>query len=118
MGDSADGEAHEVMEAWGFEYVTQVIWNKDRTGTGYWFKNKHEHFLVGTRGNIPAPGQGTQWPSVIDAPRARHSEKPEIFYEMIEAYYPTVPKVELNARRARARWSSWGFEAPTTEAAE
>jgi N6-adenosine-specific RNA methylase IME4 len=103
-------DALQVMEDWGFQYKSHVIWNKDRLGTGYWFRNKHELLLVATRGKIPAPAPGTQWPSVIDAPVGRHSEKPEIFCKMIEAYYPTLPKIELNARRSRPGWDSWGNE--------
>jgi N6-adenosine-specific RNA methylase IME4 len=107
-------QAIEVMQAWGFDYKSQVIWKKDKGGTGYWFINWHELLLVGTRGKIPAPAQGDQWPSVIEAARGKHSEKPETFYELIEAYYPNIPKIELNARSG---WDSWGLEAPA-EAAE
>jgi N6-adenosine-specific RNA methylase IME4 len=110
-------DALRVMAAWGFTYKSQAIWRKDRIGTGYWFRNQHELLLVGTRGNIPAPAPGTQWPSVIDAPVGKHSEKPDAFYELIESYFPNLPKIELNARRARAGWDSWGNEAPR-EAAE
>lgn len=91
---------------------------EDYTGTGYWFVNKHEILLVGTRGNVPAPAQGTQWESVVTAPRGRHSEKPEVFYELIEAYFPNLPKIELNLRGApRPGWDGWGNEA-RLEAAE
>jgi len=72
----------------------------------------HELLLVGTKGAIPAPAMGTQFPSVIDAPIGKHSEKPVQFYELIEAYFPTLPKIELNARRARDGWELWGNEAP------
>src|SRR5262245_34115868 len=48
-----------LMRAWGFTYRSQVIWAKDRTGLGYWFRNKHELLLVGTRGRPPAPAPGT-----------------------------------------------------------
>jgi len=99
-------QALEVMAAWGFGYVSHCAWVKDRTGTGYWFLNKHELLLVGTRGHIPAPAQGDQWASVIEAPRGRHSEKPEIFYELIESYFP------------RTGWDSWGLEAPMLDAAQ
>jgi hypothetical protein len=46
-----------------YKHATQshVIWAKDRTGTGYWFRNKHELLLVGTRREDPAPAPGTQW---------------------------------------------------------
>ncbi len=66
--------ALRVMAGWGFAYKSQLIWNKDRTGTGYWFRNKHELLLVGTRGDVPAPAMGDQWPSVVDAPVAAIDE--------------------------------------------
>ena len=71
-------QAIEVMKAWGFAYKTCAVWSKDRIGTGYWFRNKHEILLVGTRGHVPAPAMGTQWPSQILASVGRHSEKPSV----------------------------------------
>jgi N6-adenosine-specific RNA methylase IME4 len=104
-------QALEVMAAWGFSYKSNFVWIKDRTGTGYWNRNKHELLLIGTRGKIPGPADGTQFPSAIEAPAGRHSAKPEIFLEMIEAYFPTVPKIELNRRGApRNGWDAWGNE--------
>jgi N6-adenosine-specific RNA methylase IME4 len=100
------------MEAWGFSYKSQIVWVKNRIGTGYWFRSQHELLLVGTRGHIPAPAMGTQVPSVIEAPVGRHSEKPSVFYEVIERYFPTLPKIELYARGARPGWDVWGLEAP------
>lgn len=111
-------DALRVMAAWGFEYKSHAAWVKDRPGTGYWFRNRHELLLVGTKGKLPAPAQGTQLDSVFAAPIGRHSEKPDAAYEMIERYFPNLPKVELNARRARPGWKSWGNEAPPAEAAE
>jgi N6-adenosine-specific RNA methylase IME4 len=88
---------------------------KDKIGTGYWSRNKHELLLIGTRGHVPAPSPGAQWPSVIEAPVREHSRKPDQVYELIEAYFPTLPKIELHARGAVARpgWDVWGLEAPT-----
>lgn len=118
-----------VMSAWGFDYKSMTVWNKTRDGaghglrklalgTGYWFRNAHEMLLVGTRGDIPAPAPGTQWCSSIDAPIGAHSEKPEVFLEMIEQYFPTLPKIELNRRgSARLGWSAWGNEATAPERA-
>jgi N6-adenosine-specific RNA methylase IME4 len=51
------------------------------------------------------------------APVGAHSEKPDVFYEIIEEHYPTLPKFEMFARRARDGWASWGNEAPEDEAA-
>ncbi len=106
-------DALKVMAAWGFTYKSHCIWTKDKIGTGYWFRNAHELLLVGTKGDkLPAPAMGTQWPSTIEARVGKHSAKPEKFYELIESYFPNLPKIELNARNARAGWDSWGNEAP------
>jgi N6-adenosine-specific RNA methylase IME4 len=42
-------QALEVMAAWGFKYVSNVVWVKDKAGTGYWYRNQHETLFVGTR---------------------------------------------------------------------
>ena len=105
-------QALEVMAAWGFEYKSNFNWHKDRVGTGYWSRNRHEHLLIGSRGKIPAPAMGEQFDSSIEASVGEHSAKPEKFYEIIEAYFPSLPKIELNARVARPGWVRWGYEAP------
>jgi N6-adenosine-specific RNA methylase IME4 len=103
--------ALDVMRLRGFRYVAHFAWGKDRIGTGYWNRNKHELLLLGVRGNIPAPAPGTQWESLIMAPVGRHSAKPECFLEMIEQYFPSLPKIELNRRGpARSGWDAWGSE--------
>src|SRR5262249_27672431 len=112
-----------VMGAWGFDYRSQVMWRKQRTGkgrgTGYWFTNEHELLLVGVKGNVPAPAPGDQWPSVIEAPVGKHSVKPEKFYKLIEEYFPNLPKIELNCRgKPRRGWDGWGLEYEEQEAAE
>jgi N6-adenosine-specific RNA methylase IME4 len=110
-----------VMAAWGFDYKSHYAWAKDKIGPGYWAREKHELLLIGTRGAIPCPAPGEQWNSVIDAPRGRHSAKPEIFLQMIEEYYPTLPKIELYRRGpVRPGWDAWGLEVeePDMEAAE
>jgi N6-adenosine-specific RNA methylase IME4 len=104
--------AHEVMARWGFEYRSQIVWDKERRGTGYWVRSQHEILLIGVKGNVPAPAPGTQPPSVIRAAPGKHSEKPDAFAEIIERMFPTLSKVELFARRARAGWDVWGNEAP------
>ena len=95
-------------------------WGKDKAGTGYWNREKHELLLIGTRGDIPCPAPGQQWDSLIMAPRGKQSEKPEVFLQMIEEYFPNLPKIELNRRGPpRPKWSAWGNETePAKEAAE
>lgn len=111
-------QALEVMAAWGFAYKSNFDWRKDQIGTGYWNRNRHEHLLIGTRGKIPAPAMGEQFDSSIEAPVGEHSAKPEKFYEIIETYFPTLPKIELNARVARPGWVRWGYEAPVENSSQ
>jgi N6-adenosine-specific RNA methylase IME4 len=105
-------EALEILKAWGFAYRTHCVWMKDKIGLGFWFRNQHEILIVAVKGDVPAPAHGTQWSSVIEAPRGAHSVKPDVFYELIEAYFPSLPKIELFARRRRQGWDCWGNEAP------
>lgn len=105
-------QAIEVLKAWGFNYKSNFEWRKDRIGTGFWNRNRHEHLLIGTRGNVPAPAMGDQFDSSIEAAVGEHSAKPAVFYEIIESYFPTLPKIELNARVKRDGWARWGYEAP------
>ena len=105
-------QALEVMMSWGFFYVSHFIWSKNKIGTGYWNRNKHELFLVGKRGDIPAPAMGSQFESVIEAHVGKHSEKPTVFYELVEEYFPDLSKIELNCRgKPRPGWDGWGNEA-------
>jgi len=103
-------QALEVMEAWGFDYKSMFVWVKHKAGTGFWVRGQHELLLLGTRGKVPAPAPGAAWASVVQAPVGKHSEKPAIFYEMIEGYFPNLPKIELNARQHRQGWTAWGNE--------
>jgi N6-adenosine-specific RNA methylase IME4 len=104
-------QAIGVMTAWGFTYKSTRYWVKDQNGTGYWFRNRVEELLVGTRGNVPAPAPGEQLPQIVYAPCGRHSEKPDAIAEDIETMYPNTPKLEMFARGPRPGWAVWGNEA-------
>jgi N6-adenosine-specific RNA methylase IME4 len=103
--------AIDLMRLRGFRYVSHYVWGKDKIGLGFWNRNQHEILLIGVRGKIPCPAPGTQWSSLIMAPRGEHSAKPENFLQMIEEYFPTLPKIELNRRGPpRQGWDGWGNE--------
>jgi N6-adenosine-specific RNA methylase IME4 len=105
-------KALEVVEAWGFEYRTQMIWGKDKIGLGEWVRQQHEVLLIGRRGAFPPPPTAVRSPSLVIAPRGKHSAKPDVFAELIERFYPDLPKIELFRRGpSRNGWSSWGNEA-------
>jgi N6-adenosine-specific RNA methylase IME4 len=110
------GIAMELMKLRGFNYVSNYCWGKDKIGLGFWNREKHELLLLGTRGHVPCPAPGQQWDSLIMAPRGEHSEKPECFLEMLEQYFPTLPKIEINRRGPpRPGWDAWGNEVELPE---
>jgi N6-adenosine-specific RNA methylase IME4 len=104
-------QAKEVIEAWGFKYVSGFAWIKDKIGNGHWNRNQHEHLLIGRRGDFPTPKPGDRASSVISALRREHSRKPDDVYELIERAYPELAKIELFARHARPGWGAWGNQA-------
>jgi N6-adenosine-specific RNA methylase IME4 len=106
-------EAFEVIEAWGFQYQSSMVWLKDSIGMGHWVRNRHELLLIASRGNMPHPAPSARPDSVIEAPRREHSRKPDEAYELIEQMYPELPRIELFARQARAAWDAWGNEVAT-----
>jgi N6-adenosine-specific RNA methylase IME4 len=111
-------DALQLMESWDFDYRSHQVWDKQHIGTGYWFRNRHELLLVGTRGDMPAPAPGQQYESLISIQATRHSEKPFAFREMIDELYPTASKLEMFARGGDiAGWDRWGSEATEAEEA-
>lgn len=102
-------EALDVMRAWGFEYVANLVWVKPSIGLGVWTRNRHEVLLVGRRGKISPPEPDERPDSVIEANRGRHSAKPESLYTLIESAYPQLTKLELFHRGTpRPGWAAWG----------
>ena len=102
-------EAVRVVEAWGFAYKAQFVWDKVKGFNGHYNDVRHELLLVATRGSF-VPSVDTLDPSVIAEKRTKHSRKPDRFYELIERLYPLgdATHVELFARRSRDGWQSWG----------
>jgi N6-adenosine-specific RNA methylase IME4 len=103
-------EALKVISEWGFKYKTSAVWIKDKKGTGYYFRGQHELLLVAEKGDMPVPQEKDRPSSVIQSPRGKHSEKPEVVYSIIETLYPNRSYLELFARKEREGWTSWGNE--------
>lgn len=100
----------KVVEAWGFTIKSELVWIKDRIGTGHYTQAQHEHLFIATCGTMKPPQPKSRSSSTIFAPRKRHSEKPDVFYEIIEKMYPDGEYLELFARNERIGWMSWGNE--------
>jgi len=104
-------EAMRVIESWGFNYRTSMVWVKDQIGMGYYARQQHELLLIATKGQPPTPAPSNRPASVLKAPRTAHSAKPVEFYELIERMYPEFSKLEMFARAPRDGWDAWGNQA-------
>ena len=102
---------NELLPAWGFEYVSEQIWNKVNIGTGYQVRDQHESLLIAKRGKGFSPELGDAAPSLYTQKKRRHSEKPAWFAEQLERIYPDLPKLEMFCRDPRTGWDAWGYEA-------
>jgi len=111
-------EGLEVLAAWGFQYKTNIIWEKTRKdgypdgrGVGFYFRNVTEILLFGVKGNkartlAPARSQV----NLVRSQKREHSRKPDEMIDLIEACSPG-PYIELFARGTRKGWTMWGNQA-------
>ncbi|EYD71787.1 MT-A70 family methyltransferase [Limimaricola hongkongensis] len=97
-----------IPRAWGFRYVSSLVWTKDRIGTGYWARNRHELVLICKRGRFDCPRPAPFADSVISGQQREHSRKPDALHAQIDAAWPEARKLELFARQERPGWTAWG----------
>ena len=86
-------EGLEVMKAWGFEYKTNIIWEKvrkdgmpDGRGVGFYFRNVTEMLLFGIKGDKNRTlAAGRSQVNLIRSIKREHSRKPDEFCALIES---------------------------------
>lgn len=115
-------EGLEVMSAWGFRYVSNIIWAKrrkdggpDGRGVGFYFRNVTEVLLFGVKGAMRTLSPGRSQVNMIETRKREHSRKPDEQYDLIESCSPG-PYLELFARHTRPKWALWGDESAEDKA--
>jgi N6-adenosine-specific RNA methylase IME4 len=111
-------EGLRVMQAWGFQYKSNIIWHKirkdggpDGRGVGFYFRNTTEILLFGTRGkDVRTLAPGRRQVNIVKTMKREHSRKPDEVYDLIEAC-SWGPRLELFARGPRPGWTVWGDQA-------
>jgi N6-adenosine-specific RNA methylase IME4 len=99
-----------LMQHWGFKYSQIITWVKP-SGVGNWWVNRTQHMLFGYRGRMTMKTKCID--NVFGSTPVRHSEKPDLSYDIIEAA-SHGPYVEVFARRQRPGWDVWGSEVKST----
>jgi N6-adenosine-specific RNA methylase IME4 len=102
----------EVIEAWGFEYKTSMVWDKVLGNFGHYVHVCHEHVLICTRGSC-VPDHPTPQPSSVYHERRSnvHSEKPDGIRKIIQQLYDQGPYLELFGRQKVKGWDVFGNDA-------
>lgn len=107
-------EALSVAREAGFCVKSELVWckqtktGKPAFGMGHYVRGSHEVCLICVRGSA-LPATRSQR-STFCAPVGVHSEKPGLFYRIVEDMYPHSRRVELFSRRRRAGWECYGLE--------
>jgi N6-adenosine-specific RNA methylase IME4 len=108
----------DVMRAWGFRYVSNIVWAKrrkdggpDGRGVGFYFRNVTELLLFGVKGSMRTLAPGRSQVNMIETRKREHSRKPDEQYDLIQSCSPG-PYLELFARYPRQGWTVWGDESP------
>ncbi len=106
-------EAQRLAEELGYKLHARLIWNKV-TGipAAFTIRYGHEYLLYMYRGKLlpVAKAERGKIHSVFTEKVTKHSQKPQVAYEIIERLYPSAEKLELYARNHRLEWDCWGNE--------
>lgn len=115
-------EGLAVMKAWGFNYKSNIVWQKvrkdggpDGRGVGFYFRNVTEILLFGVRGkNARTLAPGRTQVNIVSTRKREHSRKPDEMYDLVESCSPG-PFLELFARGTKPGWFTWGNQAESYE---
>ncbi len=81
-------KAIELMNAWGFEYKTHAVWDKEKIGMGFWFRGQHELLLVGTKGTFSPPETNKRVQHWLGHDNQKTTDT---YIQLAEAYLQTAP---------------------------
>lgn len=108
-------EAQKMAEELGYKLHARMIWDKI-TGipAAFTVRYSHEYLLYMYKGKLPpiAESERGKIRTVFCERVKKHSQKPDISYQIINRLYPDMKKLELYARREIDGWDCWGDEVP------
>lgn len=104
-------EAEQIAKEIGYKLHARMVWNKV-TGipAAFTIRYGHEYLLYMYKGKlIPvASNERGKIHSVFTEQVRRHSQKPEISFEIINRLYPDLKRLEMYAREKRPGYDCWG----------